>query len=646
MFAREAGIAVETPQPGAEDYFTDVDAIVQGAERHKATHFSGGKLPMLYTPLGNGRYTARKAFMRAGYYHWPLSGDVIDALPSTAQPVGYLTHWLPKRDSAAEDGYQDNPRGPRCGVDAYGEYRHRGGCCPGRPACRKQRKEEGLCYCAAYHYPHRSGSGRCGSPEQMDRFIYGPRRDVGEEAEVDTDWAVEWINPTTKKRQIYFDDLSQRQAEIEARTLRMHHPNADVRVVRRGFEFREASEPTSFEVAPPAIPHEAAEQSEPAGESAAVPWVKIERDPKAYEAQIALAQAHGKIDSARAVYDMLAPSLAKEDQETFLVVGVDVRGQCRGVVLVHKGARSRVSVDIPEILRTANALGGEMFIVVHNHPTTRATPSQADKSLTKAIEKAARASEQVMMDHVIIGMGEFYSFADGKLTKVAKREKTTKPARTTSHAAADDDRPTIVIAPRSTPLWLTVGASDKTLLFSIWGMRVPGIEVDIPEENEGWSAGRVTWEKFRSELLSSAPEIISPQILFSDVKRGPKAKGLAPDDRAFAEGLKAIGVRHLGSPVWWTDLDQGPVAAASLYDVARFDQPYVIPRSELAADLIGVAQGETNKEVIKAMRQKIMRFHKRPLYLLSLDQWDNQEFPAPSQGGPPYIEHVSVGRES
>lgn len=45
-------------------------------------------------------------------------------------------------------------------------------------------------------------------------------------------WCVTWINPTTKKRQVYFDELPERAAEIEARTLRMHHPNADVRKER------------------------------------------------------------------------------------------------------------------------------------------------------------------------------------------------------------------------------------------------------------------------------------------------------------------------------------------------------------------------------------------------------------------------------
>ena len=392
-------------------------------------------------------------------------------------------------------------------------------------------------------------------------------------------------------------------------------------------------------------PHEAAEQSEPSAETAAaVPWVKLERDPKAYAQQIELAKAVGPIKDARAVYDMLAPSLAKEDQEVFLVVAIDIRGQCRGVTEVARGARSRVSVDVPETLRVANALGGEMFCVVHNHPTTHAKPSPADKSLTKAIEKAAKSSEQVMMDHVIVGMGEYYSFADNEIVKVAGRQRRSKKQKAHVSEAADAPTAEYVIAPQNTPAWLI--AEQK---FWLHGKPYSAIEVDVPEEDETWvertsfSGAPVnafpTWEDFRKDLFSQYPHTLAMPLMYREIRRGA-----APEAGPILLG--AIGIRHNGSPVWWTDLDEGPVAAASLYDLARHDQPYTIPRKELRADVFGVVEGETDKEKVKAIRKKIMRFAGKPLWLLSLQQWDDQEFPAPSQGGPPYIEHVSVGREA
>lgn len=48
---------------------------------------------------------------------------------------------------------------PRC----WGSRReqHAIKCRPARPRCRWRRRENGLCHCVAYHYPHREGSGLC-----------------------------------------------------------------------------------------------------------------------------------------------------------------------------------------------------------------------------------------------------------------------------------------------------------------------------------------------------------------------------------------------------------------------------------------------------------------------------------------------------
>jgi DNA repair protein RadC len=159
----------------------------------------------------------------------------------------------------------------------------------------------------------------------------------------------------------------------------------------------------------------------PAGTEAsaedAIPWVKVSRDPEQYAAAMKRAKEYGPIDGPRAVYDLLEPALSKEDQEVFLVVLLDVRSQLRGVAEVHRGGRSRVSVSTPDVLRVVIASGAEMFIVVHNHPTGDPTPSNADKELTEAIGKAAKEVDVVCADHVIVGRGKFYSFADKKIAK-------------------------------------------------------------------------------------------------------------------------------------------------------------------------------------------------------------------------------------
>ncbi len=149
----------------------------------------------------------------------------------------------------------------------------------------------------------------------------------------------------------------------------------------------------------------------------AIPWVRVTRDPERYKEALARAQKIGPVDDARKVYELVGPALMKEDQETFIVVLIDVRQNCRGVAEIHRGARSRVATSVLDVMRVVVASGAEGFIVCHNHPSGKAMPSDADRSLTKAIERAAKpfAGETAFLDHVVIGAGEYYSFADSKL---------------------------------------------------------------------------------------------------------------------------------------------------------------------------------------------------------------------------------------
>jgi hypothetical protein len=152
-----------------------------------------------------------------------------------------------------------------------------------------------------------------------------------------------------------------------------------------------------------------------------VPWFHPARDPKQHAAMTKTADKIGKIDTPKQVYDLVGPYLAKQDQEVFLVIPLDIHGKLRaGVVEVARGQRARVQVATADIMRAVLDTGASSFIVVHNHPTGRAKPSEADKELTKAIKNAAALFRPDVKfdDHVIAGNGELYSFEHGGLQKV------------------------------------------------------------------------------------------------------------------------------------------------------------------------------------------------------------------------------------
>jgi DNA repair protein RadC len=150
------------------------------------------------------------------------------------------------------------------------------------------------------------------------------------------------------------------------------------------------------------------------------PFTKLERDPKAFDACMKRAKEIGVIDSPRKLYDLVRVDLEKRDREVFLVICLDFRGQLRDYVELSIGQRHRVAVDIEDVLQIMILSGCDGAAVCHVHPSGNAEPSRADRQLTKSIERAmAIACPNVkLIDHLVVGNGQFYSFTEKRLVKV------------------------------------------------------------------------------------------------------------------------------------------------------------------------------------------------------------------------------------
>ena len=69
-------------------------------------------------------------------------------------------------------------------------------------------------------------------------------------------------------------------------------------------------------------------------------------------------------------------------------------------------------VDIKLLLASAIKANASSIIVAHNHPSGNIKPSANDIRLTKKIKEAANLCDIALLDHLIVGKEEFYSFTD------------------------------------------------------------------------------------------------------------------------------------------------------------------------------------------------------------------------------------------
>lgn len=122
------------------------------------------------------------------------------------------------------------------------------------------------------------------------------------------------------------------------------------------------------------------------------------------------------VSSWEALIDYCHTSMAHRDTEQFRVLFLDRKNVVIADEEQARGTVDHVPVYPREVVKRALELNASALILVHNHPSGDPTPSDADISMTRQVEDAARALGLELHDHLIIGKSCELSFrANGYL---------------------------------------------------------------------------------------------------------------------------------------------------------------------------------------------------------------------------------------
>ena len=111
-------------------------------------------------------------------------------------------------------------------------------------------------------------------------------------------------------------------------------------------------------------------------------------------------------------FQVLNPLLADKPLEEFWIVLLNQKNRVISSHLISSGGVSGTVADVRVILKLAIEALASGLVLSHNHPSGSVKPSDPDKRLTSKIIKAAELLNVKVLDHIIIGDGEYYSFAD------------------------------------------------------------------------------------------------------------------------------------------------------------------------------------------------------------------------------------------
>jgi DNA repair protein RadC len=124
-----------------------------------------------------------------------------------------------------------------------------------------------------------------------------------------------------------------------------------------------------------------------------------------------------KITSSRTAFEMLYPHVGDLPHEEFWILLLDRSNRVIGVENVSKGGVTGTVADPKLVFRPALQHLATGVILCHNHPSGNMRPSQEDINLTRKLRSAGESIEISILDHLIIGNGDYFSFADNDMLR-------------------------------------------------------------------------------------------------------------------------------------------------------------------------------------------------------------------------------------
>lgn len=99
----------------------------------------------------------------------------------------------------------------------------------------------------------------------------------------------------------------------------------------------------------------------------------------------------------------LQTKLATHTHEVFGVLFLDTQHQLIEDKVLFSGCINACSVYPRIVVEEALKVGSAALIVYHNHPSFVSDPSNADKTITQALQSALKLFDLPLLDHMIVG---------------------------------------------------------------------------------------------------------------------------------------------------------------------------------------------------------------------------------------------------
>jgi DNA repair protein RadC len=119
-----------------------------------------------------------------------------------------------------------------------------------------------------------------------------------------------------------------------------------------------------------------------------------------------------KISSSTDVFEYFAGILGDAHYEAFYILLLNRANKVMREIQISEGGFSGTVADPKKIFKLALENNASAIILCHNHPSGNIKPSDADLKLTSKLKNAGEMLDLPVIDHIILGEENYYSFAD------------------------------------------------------------------------------------------------------------------------------------------------------------------------------------------------------------------------------------------
>ncbi len=124
------------------------------------------------------------------------------------------------------------------------------------------------------------------------------------------------------------------------------------------------------------------------------------------------ALSRDSVFNSKDVFNVMNTILNSSSYEEFWIILLNRANKIIHKTSISEGGISGTVADPRKIYKIALDYKACSMILCHNHPSGNVKPSEADIKLTQKLKNAGKLIDIYVIDHVIIGEGNFFSFAD------------------------------------------------------------------------------------------------------------------------------------------------------------------------------------------------------------------------------------------